>query len=115
MPWKHFNTDEMKCKHCGKIAMDEDFMKKLDEARDLANTPFNINSGYRCKAYDDSIHGDGNHPTGKAADIKADNSVDRWKIVNALFKVGIKRIGIAKDFVHGDMVEDHPQEVIWLY
>ena len=112
---KYFSIDEMKCKHCGEIAMDEDFMKKLDEARDLAGIVFVITSGYRCKEYDDRIHADGNHPQGKAADIEAPNSVSRFKIISALIKVGFKRIGTDQQFIHADTCTDRPQDVMWLY
>jgi uncharacterized protein YcbK (DUF882 family) len=95
--------------------MDEDFMNRLDTARDLAGIAFKITSGYRCKEYDDRIHGDGNHPQGKAADIEAPNSVTRWKIIDALIRCGFRRIGIDQQFIHADTCTDRPQQVMWLY
>ncbi len=115
MPWKHFTEDELRCKHCGKIAMDEKFMAELEQARTMADLPFPVNSGYRCLWYDASIGGDGNHPQGKAIDIWAATSPARWIIISALIRAGFKRIGIAKGFIHADTCEDKPQGVIWLY
>ena len=40
--------DELKCPCCGKKDIDLHFLWRLRLARDLANTPFHINSGVRC-------------------------------------------------------------------
>jgi len=121
MDWKkirYFKESEFACKHCGKCEMDEGFMLTLDSARDDAGTPFPINSGYRCSDYDHQLHGSGNHPTGKAADIRCVSSRAKFMIVTALIEAGFTRIGIGKTFVHVDscgVAEEKPTEVMWSY
>lgn len=95
--------------------MDEHFMEMLDSLRRGVGEPLKINSGWRCDIYDKSIRGDGNHPTGKAADIFCTDSTLRFKIIYYAITLGFKRIGIAKEFIHLDMVSEHPQQVIWFY
>jgi hypothetical protein len=65
--------------------------------------------------YDATLNNDNNHPQGKAMDVAAPLSRIRFKIVNAAIKRGIKRIGIAKTFIHLDTVLEKPQDVIWIY
>jgi hypothetical protein len=45
---QHFNIEEFACHCCGKIAMDEAFLARLEKAREIAGVPFKITSGYRC-------------------------------------------------------------------
>ena len=115
MSWRYFDEDELKCKHCGKIEMDEIFMTMLNKAREIAAIPFIINSGYRCPEYDTQLEGGMNHSKGVAVDIKAEDSRTRFRIVAALIRAGFNRIGIAKTFVHVDMNSEHESVVMWLY
>ncbi len=116
--WKYFKLEEFKCPCCGRVAMDYDFIDKLDEARAIANIPFIITSGYRCEKHNKEVGGKYNssHLVGKAVDIEVKNSYERFKILQALIKVGFKRIGIANNFIHVDNdINDKPCPVIWLY
>lgn len=121
MDWKrikHFRKNEFLCSHCGVEEMDEGFIQMLDATREQVGVPMRINSGYRCQEYDSSIGGEGNHPTGKAADIAAATSRARYLILAAALDVGFTRIGIGKNFIHLDNCgadEDKPREVVWLY
>lgn len=113
---RHFSDDEMRCKcGCGQCLMDPNFLKLLDLIRDDVGEPLGVVSGYRCDKHDQEVNGDGNHPTGEAVDIAAPLSRIRFKIISAAIKRGIKRIGIAKTFLHLDTVEEHPQDVVWIY
>tara|TARA_R110000824_G_scaffold241968_1_gene430728 strand:- start:4397 stop:4774 length:378 start_codon:yes stop_codon:yes gene_type:complete len=104
--------------------MDLDFLDLLDEARERACTPFIITSGYRTAEHEKSlkeqgykVSKDSAHRLGVAADIKATNSKDRYKILEALLHVGFDRIGIAKNFIHVDL-DTRPHKainVIWNY
>jgi zinc D-Ala-D-Ala carboxypeptidase len=102
--------------------MSLDFVRKLDEARELAGVPFKINSGYRTKEYNISLKKRGYHasPTsahmkGLAADISTPDSKTRFLVLESLIKVGFRRIGIGKTFIHADIDESKSQEVLWTY
>jgi len=94
------------------------FVQKLDKLREAVKMPLIINSGYRTPKHNDGLKDsvDGSaHTTGHAADIRALNSATKYKIVEAAFRLGFRRIGIGKTFVHLDDSITHPQDVIWLY
>lgn len=95
-----------------------DFRKFLDDCRGLAGIPFIINSGFRTKSENNALTdavSDSSHLSGIAADIKCLDSTSRWKIITAAQKLGCKRIGIGKTYVHLDMDILKEQEVIWHY
>ena len=115
--WKYFDLDEFRCHCCGALVIDYNLIDLLDKARELAGVPFKIVSGYRCKKHNLEVGGKPNsaHLVGKAADIEAHDSRTRFKIVEALVKVGFNRIGIHKNFIHCDIDNTKPQNVLWLY
>tara|TARA_R110000772_G_scaffold54130_1_gene123496 strand:+ start:4682 stop:5041 length:360 start_codon:yes stop_codon:yes gene_type:complete len=97
--------------------MDQDFLEMLDEARDIANVSFVINSGYRTPNHNKTVGGvsDSSHLKGFAADIKCTDSIKRFIIVNALMLAGFTRIGIAGSFIHVDNDPNKTPDVIWTY
>lgn len=97
--------------------MDKLFIKKLTQARIIANIPFIINSGYRSKSHNAKVGGKKNssHLKGLAVDIKCTNSRDRYIILRSLISCGFHRIGIGKTFIHVDMDESKSHQVSWLY
>ena len=96
--------------------MDKKFLSRLDEARDYAGIPFIINSAYRSPDHPESIKNPtSSHIKGLAVDIKSNDSITRFKVLNALIAVGFNRIGIAKTFIHVDLDYDKSQNVIWTY
>ena len=96
--------------------MDVNFLAKLDEAREFAGIPFVINSAYRSPTHPESIKNPrSSHIKGLAVDIKSNDSITRFKVLNALIAVGFNRIGIAKTFIHVDLDYDKSQNVIWTY
>jgi uncharacterized protein YcbK (DUF882 family) len=114
---RNFTDDEFKCPCCGKEEMDRDFVEKLQIARDIANIPFRINSGWRCQSHNQEVGGvqSSSHLKGLASDIQAENSQKRFTIVKSLTQAGFQRIGVAKTFIHVDDDTDKVQDVIWLY
>lgn len=115
---RYFVESEVDCNHCGEAVFDQEFMSFMDALRERVGEPLIITSWYRCEVYDRRLGGGrsaGNHTTGRAADIYCEASHLRWKIVAAATALGAKRIGLAKNFIHVDLVEGKPQEVIWLY
>ena len=105
--------------------MHPDFMKKLQIARNIADIPFNINSGSRSEDKNREVGGkpDSTHLHGRACDIDCDYSRNRFIMVSALIRAGFTRIGIGEGFIHvddGELIDDkhgHPKDpqVIWLY
>jgi uncharacterized protein YcbK (DUF882 family) len=117
MKFKYFNIDEFKCPCCGENLISKELVKKLDEARELAGVPFKVNSGYRCEKHNAKIGGSStsSHLLGLAVDIAVTGSVDRFKILDALLRVGFTRVGVAKSFIHADIDKGKVQPVLWTY
>jgi uncharacterized protein YcbK (DUF882 family) len=116
--YKNFTVDEFACRcGCGKNHINPQLIAKLDNARDIACTPFVISSGYRCKTHNKKVGGSdtSSHTLGEAVDIKVNNSSDRQKILTALTLEGFDRIGIAKNFIHVDIDQNKPKNVTWVY
>ena len=97
--------------------MDADFLAKLDEARELANIPFTINSAYRNAVQNTFAGGKPNssHLKGLAVDIRANDSSTRYIILKALISIGFNRIGVASSFIHVDDDKEKASNVIWTY
>ena len=76
---KYFQESEMVCHCCGCVpaqGIDPKLYELLDQMREAAGVPLNINDGYRCQAHNDSIPGsvpNSQHVDGTAADIDASN------------------------------------------
>lgn len=98
--------------------MDKKFLEKLDYARHNAGVPFQINSGYRSKRWNDKIlqaRIGSSHKKGLAVDIHCIGSRNRALIIKSLMEVGITRIGVGKTFIHCDVDNIKDQNVVWLY
>ena len=109
-----FTADEMKCRGCGKLVMDETFMGKLNLARWIAGVPFVVNSGYRCPKHNKEVGSTSdNHTKGKAADIQCRSGASRFELIKALIGAGMMGIGIGKSFIHADT--NRETTAIWTY
>ncbi len=97
--------------------MDVSFLKKLSKARELAAIGFKITSGYRSDDHNAKVGGvpSSSHTIGRAVDIYAPTSTQKYIIINALLQVGFNRIGIAKNFIHVDDDPSKSEDVIWTY
>ena len=97
--------------------MNQEFLDKLDQARELANIPFKINSAYRSPEHNAKIGGKPNssHLRGLAVDISVKDSRSRFIVLEALIKVGFNRIGIADTFIHVDLDKEKSDKVVWTY
>lgn len=122
---KHFSADTdpkiaCQCGECGLgfDDMDRTFMLELDGARENAGVPFRITSGIRCPDHNQAVSNtgaNGPHTTGKAVDIAATGSRERFKILEALLDYGFHRIGVGSTFIHVDDDESKDPQVVWLY
>jgi zinc D-Ala-D-Ala carboxypeptidase len=102
---KYFTLDEFKCKHCGQVHMEPDFLEMLDNARGISDVGYIIVSGYRCSSHNKAVGSTStNHVRGRASDIKAVDGPTRGKILRGLYKAGFVRIGISfkGGFIHAD-------------
>ena len=124
MKFKYFTYNEFDCKGgLGKgESMNDDFICMLDDAREEAGIPFKIVSGFRTPEYNKQLIDYGfkasatsSHLIGLAVDIEAKTSLERFKIVTALLKVGINRIGLGKEFIHADYDTNKTSKLIWNY
>ena len=97
--------------------MRPEFIKRLDHARQEANMPFVVTSGFRCLKYNAEVGGVSSsaHTRGFAADIRCNGSRTRARIIQAAIEAGFNRIGIAKDFIHLDADPDKAPNVFWVY
>lgn len=102
----------------GLADMNEDFMKRLDQAREFAGVPFHITSGIRCPLHNNDVsttglHGP--HTTGRAVDIYINNNEIRFLIRRSLILQGFHRFGTGSNFLHVDDSDEHPPNREWLY
>ncbi len=97
--------------------MDVAFLNKLSKARELAAIGFKITSGYRTPEHNAKVGGvpSSSHTVGRAVDIYAPTSTQKYIIINALLQAGFNRIGIAKNFIHVDDDPSKSEDVIWTY
>ena len=82
----------------GAVGQDRQFRAPVAHVRDRAERP-----GARPRR------------RGRAAEILALTGRDKWLIVAASIRNGIRRIGIGKSFVHVDNDASLPNPTIWLY
>ena len=118
MNLNYFTLEEFDCPslpNSGKN-MDPSFLLKLEQAREIANIPFKITSGYRTEARNQQVGGvkGSSHLKGVAADIAISNGQQRYIVLNALIKAGFKRIGVAKGFIHVDS-DSEKNNSVWTY
>jgi uncharacterized protein YcbK (DUF882 family) len=66
----HFSRSELACKDCGRCLIDPALVPAMERYRELANSPFEVLSGYRCPQHNLAIGGAGKseHVEGKAVD-----------------------------------------------
>ena len=114
----NFHSDEFACKcGCGLANISNELVKKLQFARDMANTGFVITSGLRCPSHNKKEGGlaSSAHLKGFAVDIATPDSLTRQIILSGLFEAGFTRIGISKSFIHVDVDKTKPGPACWLY
>ena len=116
--FKYFTESEFVCDGVNCFdKMNHDLLEKLDIARDMCGFPFKITSSWRSPEYNAKVGGKKSsaHLNGNACDLACTNSTTRMYMIEALLTAGFTRIGISNRFIHVDVDEELPQNVIWTY
>jgi hypothetical protein len=76
-----------------------------------------VNSACRCTEHNKACSGKANsaHLIGKALDVSCGGSINRYSVIKILIEHGVRRIGLANSFIHFDLDESKPQDVIFFY
>lgn len=116
---RHFSLDEFDSPDLQGSGhkMNTDFLRKLDTARSMANIPFIITSGFRTEEHNKLVGGvvGSSHTKGLAADIAFTTKAEAVRIIWALTKAGINRIGLGDNFIHADDDKTKPTPAFWGY
>ena len=116
---KYFKESEFKkcTPSCSISQMDQSFLALMDRVREKAGIPLVVNCAYRSREWDliKGRSGNSAHTRGKAMDIRCNTSANRFRIIQAALACGIRRIGVAKTYVHLDNDNSLAQGVIWDY
>lgn len=121
--YPNFPKDEpfLACPCCGLLNIDLNFLDKYQRARTLADIPFIITSGCRCKKHNKSKKVGGKKNSKHLASAKKKcTAIDtsclsdrkRGIISDALFSVGLVHRGVDEEFIHCD---NSKRVAIWLY
>lgn len=96
--------------------LDTELVAKLDWARGRSGIPFIITSGRRTPEENERAMGvDASaHIKGLAVDLRCSDSESRYKMLNALFLAGFKRLGVYDKHIHADLDPGLPQDVCWV-
>ena len=106
--WTYFKDAEV-------VGLDTELVAMLDRARHIAEVPFIITSGKRTIEENQAAGGvlDSSHLKGLAVDLRCQDSTRRWAMLDALFKVGFKRLGIYPAHLHVDLDPTKDSQVAW--
>lgn len=102
---------------CSLQDMKQDFMNVLDRIRMDAGLPLTTTSAFRTVEHEHmkGRAGTSSHVLGIAVDISVTDSLTRFKLVQAALKNGVTRIGVGDGFIHLDIDQNKPQNVMWVY
>ena len=114
----YFPSSELVCKcGCGLNNFSVDLRDIINLIRKKLGRALVVKSACRCFTHNLAEGGTttSDHLTGEGVDLKAIQSHTRFIILDIAFKLGIRRIGLAKNFIHLGINEANPQEVFWIY
>lgn len=114
----YFPRDELVCKcGCGLYNFNVYLLGFINEVRKRLARALVAKSGCRCIPHNKKEGGTdtSDHLTGEGVDLRAIHSHTRFVILETAFEWDIKRIGLAKTFIHIGVNRDNPQEVFWIY
>lgn len=121
-PWQYFTREELACRHCGEMKMDNEFMRDIVALRRRLGFAFPVTSAYRCPEHNQRVSStgaDGPHTTGRAIDI-AVSGIQAIRLLEAALSshdftgIGIQQKGAGR-FIHLDAVQGSTRPAIWSY
>ena len=121
--YKYFTEEELVCRHCNEVGIDDEFMQKVDALREKMGFSFPVNSAYRCANHPIEARkaSPGAHASGRAIDIGVSHKT-AYRLVQGALEAGFTGIGISQKgptrFIHLDDLEDsenRPRPHIWSY
>jgi uncharacterized protein YcbK (DUF882 family) len=88
---------------------------RLQALRELLNKPLVVTSGARCEPYNTAVGGESGsmHLQGLAVDLKCLDSLFRFQLIEAAYRLGFTGIGVKAGMLHIDLRPSMP--VFWLY
>lgn len=118
---KYITEQEASCKcGCGLSALSPQIVETFTKIREAVGEPLKINSGSRCKAYNQQVGGrpQSAHTLSQdgythALDIATPTERLKYKVIKEALRAGIRRIGIYPTFVHIDTNPYLTQDVCW--
>ena len=117
---KYFNESEFACSHCGKVAMDQEHIDRVNALRESVGFPLKVSSGYRCPEHclEAKKSTPGSHTTGKATDLAVDGG-NAYRVLAVGMEMGFKGIGVqqkgAGRFIHLDDWDNPNRPTVWSY
>jgi hypothetical protein len=124
----NFSRSEFACRcGCGEDRINPLLVERLQLARDFRGRSVTITSGCRCPAHNAA---EGGSPTSShlvkarggsteeladAGDVEVRGGEDRYDLDGALRAAGIRRIGVARKFIHADVDPDKPAPALFTY
>lgn len=116
---KYFKEEEFKrlTPSCSMAQMDENLLMLLDELREAVGMPFVLTSAYRTPLWDISKGrtGKGAHTKGMGVDIQITNPTFARIVLERALRMPFRGIGIAKNFIHLDVMPREYTPIIWGY
>ena len=108
------------CKQCPpdfQVKPTARLLAALDDLRAIYGRPIRVSSGVRCPAYNAKVGGasGSEHTTGDGADLAVPSSPDRFDMLEKIFQVGIKRVGVGRGFLHVGTSPTLVSHVCWVY
>ena len=101
---RFFYLDEFQCPCCLCVKLHLILLKKLSALRQAIDRPLIINSGYRCKKYNDQVDGvpGSYHLFGLAADVTV-ASMKMTDLLKYAQSIHFNGIGLYDNFLHLDI------------
>lgn len=125
--WPNFTPEELRCRGTGELAMDDEFMDRLQALRETLGFALPVSSGYRTPEYNARASGTGlhgPHTTGHAVDIVI-SGPRVVRLVSVALRLGFTGVGVKQSgdhagrFIHLDDLPvngaGHPRPRIWSY